>query len=57
MRKIGNDKYWAELPDGHGFGQGVEIWQNIGLGQSEVIAVASDKFSAMTIVEALIKDV
>ena len=51
---IGNEKYWATLPAGPGFGQPVEIWANIGSGHNEVMAIASDKFAAMTIIEALL---
>ena len=53
MRFYGDKDYFhAELPDGHGFGEPVEIWGNIGLGQSEVIAVASNKYYAMSIIDA-----
>lgn len=53
--RIGNTHYWADLPSGSGFGQPVEIWQDVGLGQHEVMAVASDKYAAINIIEALIK--
>ena len=53
--KFGNKNFYAELPSDSGFGQPVEIWHNIGLGQCEVMCVASDKFNAMSIIEALIK--
>ncbi len=49
----GNTDYYADLPKDSGFGTPVDIWENIGLGQHQVIARASDKFAAIKIIDAL----
>lgn len=54
MKKYGNDIYWCFLEDGWEASRPIEIWKDIGLGQSEVIAHASDKYNAMMIIDALL---
>lgn len=53
MKKYGNDQVWCELEDGWETSKPIEIWENIGLGHSEVIATCGCKFNAMTIIDTL----
>ena len=34
----------------------IEIWQNVGMGQSETLCLAFDKYSAMSIIDAMTKE-
>jgi len=53
-KKHGNDNFWCFLEDGWDTSRPIEIWHNLGNGESEVMAHATDKYNAMQIVDALI---
>ncbi len=52
-KRYGNDNCHCMLADGWESTDPIEIWKDIGLGHKEVIAHATDKFNAMTIVDAI----
>ena len=53
-KKHGNDNFYCFLEDGWDTSRPIEIWHNLGNGESEVMAHATDKYNAMQIVDALL---
>ena len=53
-KKYGNDRAWCFLEDGWDSAHPIEVWHDLGNGEEEVMAHATDKYNAMQIVDALI---